>query len=341
MFNALLIAALTLQQPQMSDSARALYQSIKQMLPEYQAARRELAAYDSEERARRRREWAEPLDTMRFGPLEVIAAKRQSRDAFALFARVYARRSAEFEGLSAQKPAVVLMEYGSPVRIFREMAMTPAPQLLYAPSHDKERQERAVNGAIDETIKVFLTPAMQAWVGDGLLRAWQTQNVYRELATSDLGVVRKCYAGDGNGCADALGLVPHDFAAWYTAKEVREMVARAALWRPDWHVHECVNRNDDAECIKSLEMYGGLPTPLTTTARANFLLYALKRGGAGSLARLGNGAALAPMTAEWRAYIERSVDEQNRNLAGVGGVAIFWVLLMLGLSFRSTRRRFG
>ena len=344
----LLVASLSKRQqhplPPMSDSARAAYNRVVAMLPAYNAAKREMIAYDSAERARRTHEWQERLDTAAFGPLRVIAAHRQSAEGFALFRHVYAQREAQFDGVNPTRPVVILLEVGQPVPIFREMNRGQNTHTLWLNDVSTKRMRyEMIDRGIDQAIYDLLPSRLQNWIGDGLIRASRSDDVFRELATSDVKAVRRCYDGSGKDCADALGLVPHDRATWYTPEQLRDLVRRMSYYQMNFALSQCVQKRVYSVCADYLRHYGDIPTPLSTTARGNFLLYTLARGGRGSIARVAasDGTFLESTAAAWSRAVAAQANSARRNIAGVGGVAVFWMLLLLGLSFRSTRRRFG
>jgi hypothetical protein len=169
------------------------------------------------------------------------------------------------------------------------------------------------------------------WLGSALLpgddAVLAQQNVYVELVTSPLRLVRRCFDGDVDACRDGLALdgLGGAIERWWTAPERRWIVttrfAEYFVNRPATRALglECMDRGVDSACVRLLASLEPttLPRPLSAGACLSLLRAALEHGGRDAYARLladslsavpdrlarASGMSAAALLARWRGTV--------------------------------------
>jgi hypothetical protein len=180
---------------------------------------------------------------------------------------------------------------------------------------------------------------------------------YTRLITHPAVVSTRCYQGDLDACADALGL-RYDSAAmlrWYNGRQQREMVQRAGPFVAySRDARRCVDEGDPDRCAAAMRARWpeGLPAPLLTDTRTSLIGVALAIGGDGAWGRFltGEGSLAARLERAAGVPLERVVASWRdavlaaRSPAPVVPVShalatIVWVGLLGAAATRSSRWR--
>lgn len=220
--------------------------------------------------------------------------------------------------------------------------------------------EEKIARTLGEVLMRSAPAEVSAWTGGALTSsAGDLPWVARELVTRASTVVRRCYEGDLEGCAQATGLRGGEapWRNWFTAPERRLYVERmvrpsdasgSALW------DGCVRAGMDDACMVILRGRA-LPAPLTPRARSSLLSLALETGGPGAFHRLREagggdlshaleaaaGVPLDTLLASWRREVLATRRSAWAGLSRSPVTLLLWILLFGALASRSTRWRLG
>ena len=274
------------------------------LLPELHAASQALHYGDSLRAEARRRRRIE-LDSAVIGPFIVITHDKEGREHFRNFSTAVNERAAILRGLQAS-PMELWVERDVPRGdgLHEHARLAKARHIRIFGSSPRLRL-RFTRVAVDNAVFGYLPSNVQTWLNDSDLSKGRAHPlIYRELATSQSRLVQDCYRGVLAACTHAL---------------------------------QFTNRERGS---------------LSSLARASLLLHALEMGGAGSLARLRAAGDLQPADAiaaaarqpvnrvvqSWRNAITRGY-VSHAGLPGAAAAAVFWGLIALMVSLRSTRRR--
>jgi hypothetical protein len=303
---------------------------------------------------------AEKLDTVFVGPLTVIARPAFIEEARAYIADSWKDFETSAQGAEGQLRGITIMvEASKPVSMFRQMAHRPRHMLLQLPSLLSLQARRAYGmRAIGTQVTTTAPPAIRTWLmGAPLSSESNDARVYRELAVSRSDAAAKCFRQQVEGCIDALAMVPPDslWSTWYSAAQLRELTLESTEGGRRGRTSEldaCIRLNRVESCASYLRWGHTVPLPLSASARAAFLRYALERGGQGSLARLLNSNAdvqsaieaaarqpIEPLVASWRAEVQKAKPEMHAGVTRSRIAIVFWLLVCAGLAMRSTRWR--
>ncbi len=302
-----------------------------------------------------------PVDTFSWGPFRLVALPKQRELAETSFARAWAEVEPFAAGAeSLFEPWTFLVFY----YWSNEGMLLTGDSLFVKIGMSRRYPERYLEEKIarilGEVLMRSAPPEVRAWTG-GALRAsagnlpW----VARELVTRASTVVRRCYEGDLEGCAQATGLRGGDepWLNWFTAPERRLYVERmvrpgdasdSALW------DGCVRAGMDDACMVILRGRP-LPAPLTPEARASLLGLALETGGPGAFLRLREGGSgdlareleaaagvpLDTLLASWRREVLATRTSAWAGLVRSPLTLLLWILFFGALASRSTRWRLG
>lgn len=339
------------------DSVSAQRARIDSIIPAYEAALRAVQVRDSVNRARRLARQLESLDTARAEGFVVIAPEAISSAAFRAFREAFRQRSAIVRGIPAQESVTLLVHNGLGADVYQSMADRPRHRVAAMWGRLHRARARSMERALDDAMVELLPVAVREWLLDQhLSRGREYDNAFRELATTPSRLARECHAGDARRCLDALGLgQPLDSMRGHSDAQLRALAARMSV-PPDLISERsgCVEQNDMRSCFELFRQYRGVPYPLDKTPRASFLMFALITGGEGALMRLEQtnvsvAAAIAAaagetpeqLAAHWLAHLR---DQTTLTHAGVARAVVpttFWIVVVLLIAMRSTRRRFG
>jgi hypothetical protein len=330
---------------------------IDSLLPQVAAARSAMIRADSLERAARMTVDGEPLDTAIVQSLTIIAPRSQFNETVAAFQIAAARAQELLSGLPRDRRLVLAVEWQiKPHSGLQALARREGLRSVAIYGGTRARRAQSVEAALADAVLPLMPDSMRAWLQDQIWsRGVETDNVHRQLATSPAPDAGACLRNDMNACARALGLAPQrDALQGYSREHVRALAKarlnpyeNGALWRA------CVGGGDTEACMHYIKQTGGLPPALPPFGRANFLMYALERGGPGALARLispehANAAAaiaaagkqpLPVLINGWRQNIEAQRAVSYAGLSKGILAALLWSIAAAFVAMRSTRRR--
>ena len=308
-----------------------------------QARERARAKVQERERAERERR-ARTLDTLQVGPLRALVPVGEGGRARPYYEAAWAY----YEPLLGGE---IPPRLGSRDFVFRK------PPLW--------RREAEVRGAVrhevGKAISDELPAAQRGWIGNAAVGfAPAPQSLYRELVLAPSRVAERCRAGAVEACWDAMGAVPRtdplaDVRAWYTQAE-RRLVAGARV-DPSEAWAACAQGGVPEACDAYLAERRDRVVPLGGGARASVVALALELGGEGALTRFARGVTAPPdfreavgrtagmdpdaVMTEWHRRVTTAAPDRAGLARGARLAALFWVLVFLGLSTRSTRWRLG
>ena len=313
------------------------------------------------EMVRKLREDQLPVDTFSVGPFRVISLPEQRGLAEEVILGAWEELGPMVNGSEdLLKPWTFLVHY----YWTRDGMVRSGDTLVRGVELSRRFPEaslhRAALDAVGNTLMKSLSPEMQIWSGGqpkvGTNRIpW----VARELISTPSMAARRCYRGDLEWCAEALGLRGDEggWERWYTAEERRFYIEGSTHPRGDRETaiwEGCVYAGMDDACEVFLRDREPV-IPLSTEARASFLDHALWTGGSGAFRRLrGAGgepildrllaAASVPedtLLASWRQEVLAARPSAWGGLARSPLSLLFWVVLFAGMAVRSKRWRLG
>ncbi|GMR12512.1 MAG: hypothetical protein BMS9Abin29_0701 [Gemmatimonadota bacterium] len=329
-------------------------------------------------KAARREEWERrvgvsdaTLDTVRVGPLTVIAPPDQLDEAADLYRRAWSRYAA-----SVTDSSVLLGDIAFGFQISSRgfvMRNTDTWQAIRVRpwTTDVERQVLAV-GAIAAVLGRRMPEDLGSWAGAVPLLGdrpgkrptfrWPAvyERAYRYLAIQPARSASLCFDGDVDRCVMALGL--DEDASWedlYTMEEIRALVTHFGPARSQGEQQErwsCLTEGDDAACITVvLDVDPSASIPLPRRVRSSLLRYALEAGGEGAFSRLfsgddttiserledASGMGVHELVEAWRSRVIASRPDVIAGMPLSVAVALAWIGLMSFLGLRSTRWRIG
>lgn len=340
-------------QSRTSPEAAAYRARLDSLIPVYREASRALAVADSVRDAELLAAQREPLDSVAIPPFVLVMPKSKAEGVVPLFRQVLADRSALIAQLDRAPHITLLIEGDSQYRPFRSMSKAPRHHIVSLRGGDAKKVRKNTANAVDDALLDLAPPAVQEWLVDGrIIHGRNGKAAYRELATSPSRITKRCYAGVTDDCLTALGLgAPLDSTRGYSNEEIRTLAVRRGGGRVRAYAN-CRDAGIIEHCYDVLRAYGGPPLPLGRVARASFLVFALERGGTGSLARLHAGgpdakAAIAAaaradiqtVAREWRNHIEAAKPVANAGTGRASIVTLLWAAAAMAFSLRSTRRR--
>ena len=294
----------------------------------------------------------EPLDSVTIPPFVLVTPHSKAARLFPVFRRALADRGALIAQLDRAPAITLLIEADSQYRAFRPMSKVPRHHIVSMRGGAARDQKNAAN-AVDDALLDLAPPAVQEWLVDGrITHGRDGKSTYRALATSPSRLAKGCYDGVINDCLTALGLgAPLDSTRGYSNEEIRTLAVRRRGSSGRAYAN-CRDAGIMEQCYALLRPYGGPPLPLGKIPRSSFLVFALERGGSGSLARLHTGgpdakaaiaaaarADLPTVASEWRKHIEAAKPVANAGTGRAGIVTLLWAAAAMLFSLRSTRRR--
>lgn len=352
---AWLLAAANAHAQSPAADPRVLGARLDSLMPAYRAARDAMLRSDSIRQAQRADSAKVPLDTVTRAPIILVMRPEDRASIEAALARVWPARASLATAIDTPA-AVVLVANGEDVLYFDQLAKRPHhSRVNLQRSGLREDPEATLLYAIDLALFDVLPVEVREWLGENTFaRNDEFAFAYRELATSQSPLVRRCFAGDAAACLGALGLGAQGQPAhWYTPEQLRNLVIFRRGPAPDGSTKKqrCLHAGDADACLAYLQRVGGIPKPLSAGARATFLMLVLQTGGQGSMERLRHGATIeerlenaagTSLHAVADAWQRRVRAERPPVYAGadrVHLVTMLWILLVLGIAMRSTRWR--
>lgn len=327
-------------------------------------------------RAARREEWERrvgvsdaTLDTLRVGPLTVIAPPDQLDEAADLYRRAWSRYAAAVTDASALLGDIAFGFQISSRGFVARNTNTGQAVRVRPWTTDVDKQVLAV-GAIAAGLGRRMPKDLASWAGAVPLLGdrpgrrptlrWPAvyEEAYRDLAIQPARSASLCFDGDVDRCVMALGL--DEDASWedlYTMEETREFVTRFGPARSQGERRErwsCLTERDDAACITVvLDVYPSASIPLPRQVRSSLLRYALEAGGEGAFSRLishddttiserledASGMGVYELVTAWRARVMESRPEATAGLPLSVAAALLWIGLLSFFGLRSTRWR--
>ncbi len=223
-------------------------------------------------------------------------------------------------------------------------------------------RDGAIGRFIGGVLARDLPEDLRTWAGDFLIRADPTDEIeqaYRALVTTASSAVTDCYDGVLDRCWDAMGLDHQDewASAWYTAAERRELVRRLGPSSgplPEGALASCVDDERDDACAAVFAYRGAAASiPLPPRARMTLLAHALSLGGPEAFTRLvtdtevsikdrlvrASGVSADSLISSWRAATFQAWPDVHSDTKKIRWSSLMWLLVLAGVSTRSTRWR--
>lgn len=187
-------------------------------------------------------------------------------------------------------------------------------------------------------------------------RAWS--EAYVELMTVESLALRRCQAGNADGCLAALGVLPDDasaFQGWYAPEDYRSLVRLVRYDAKDTaaatRMRRCREQGDGEACIALMAQLPRerIAPPLSREARHLFVEEVLRAGGEGAYARLMDargsmphrlraaaGVPLEQVADRWRARVIAARPRESRVSPVLALATLGWCGLLTLAAF--TRR---
>jgi len=369
-FLALLLAStlawvgpLRAQEHTASEQEEALARALDSLMPLYARASAEAAAARAARAARENARNHPRIDTVRVGPLHVIALPDQVPLARGMFGEAWKTYEPEFGTSEALSRAFFTFRWSA---VRKEIYVSDDVRRVEAPGYlPRSRVQRSILNAIGTALAGDYedTRLAREWYGGPVVRPRDPAAIYREMAAGAAKANRACIDGDAVGCEHALGLaVDGDpYSTLYTPEERRALVSRMyiATNSPQARLaDECARSQEACDELLAESAQGShieYFSPLSRHARASLLWFALERGGPGAWERLlahpetspeealrdVSGMGLTPLVEAWRAWVVGFRPARRASVSAGVLSALFWVLVLAGLAMRSTRWRLG
>jgi hypothetical protein len=315
-------------------------------------------AADAARKEERLRVLGTQIDTFQVGPFQVVARVREAGLARRYFEQAWDRYA---EALGNEPTAleghVFIFGKGDELLGLDTDASTRVGTRYM--SMDRDREISRIFGIV---ISKGMPEDLTTWVGNFYIRSDPTRELewgYRSLVTTPSVVVSNCFEGVLDSCWDAMGLDHQDDWAnsWYTASERRLLVSspnssRGA--RVDGIVSSCVDNQRDDACSAVLAERGATAhIPLPQGTRMTLVAQALALGGPEAYRSLAtdsdapirdrliqaSGVSADSLISSWRsATLQARPDVHGDTQRGLWST-LFWMLILAGVSTRSTRWR--
>ena len=306
----------------------------------------------------RRLDRAISTDSVRIGPFVVIAPSEQAREARRDFERAWAPYAA-FIGSESTSIHGIVFGYQSE-RPYKDIGVPRPRDLRIASQWLRGEGVYAAGQFIGGVLRHDLPEDVSVWLSDFYLREDSDRELewtYRSLVTSRSVAVADCFEGILDRCWDAMGLRHRDgwWENWYDGAQRAWLVSihfRSVRQDQDVLRAACLEGSDDDACVDLLGTTRPF-IPLPTTARVSLLGHALTLGGAGAFHELSTGpegsiedrlARVAGVPAEeliasWREAVLAQRPDVREGSRQSRWTSLMWLLVLAGLSMRSTRWR--
>lgn len=329
-------------------------------------------------KAARREEWQRKvgarvatLDTVRVGPLTIIAPPDQLDEAADLYRRAWSGYAASVTDASALLGDIKFgFQISSRGFVFRDTDTWQAVRVRPWTT-EVDKQILAV-GAIAMVLGRRMPKDLGSWAGAMPLLGdrpgrrptfrWPAvyEEAYRGLAIQAARSASQCFDGDTDACVMALGL--DEDASWedlYSMEETRALVTRLGRTRSQREQDQrwaCLTGGDDDACIAGLaDADPRAYIPLRPRVRYSLLLFTLEVGGEGAFSRLiveddgsitqrledASRMNIHGLVAAWRTRVIESRPDVTAGMPLSVVVTLLWIGLMSFFGLRSTRWRIG
>jgi len=313
---------------------------------------------DAERKEERLRLLGTQIDTFQVGPFQVVARIQEAGLARRYFQRGWDRYA---EALGDQPTSleghVFIFGKGDELLGLDTQASTRVGTRYMSTDRD-----RAISRIFGNLIATGLPEDLTTWVGDFYIRSDPKRELewgYRSLVTTPSVVVSDCFEGVLASCWDAMGLEHQDDWAnrWYTAPERRMLVSspnRSIGAMVEGVVSSCVDNQRDDACSAVLAERGATAhIPLPQGSRMTLVAQALTLGGPEGYRSLAtdsdapikdrlvqaSGVSADSLISSWRAVtLQARPDVHGDTQRGLWST-LFWMLILAGVSTRSTRWR--
>lgn len=302
-----------------AQSEEELLQRIETLRLEMGEAARAYNEYIERERRAAAERGHTPVDTLRIGPLRVIARPDQSDLAREIFGEVWEEEFAHIP--ESALPENLYFAFQWRVR-FDRIRMAPARERegsvirveldrLYHPLRADARVR--VHGTISDALVGQLPQdaPVRRWLQFGSDLDWQ--RAYRVVAMNASGssAHRGCLAADAAACWTALGLGPDGSVEALGPPGT----SAAPRWTLMWHA---VSVGGEGAWERLRERADAPPAELLTHV---------------------SGLSPEELAAHWAGELEGRRPRLSADLAGDRWIALIWILVFTGLTLRSTRWR--
>jgi len=303
------------------------------------------------------------VDTVRIGTLTVLRAPGVPPALPAGAAGAWRALDSRFGGQTRTLGSVTFV-----------LGISGAPPLVHHPppgarglgitaAADSGALARTLASAAAGVISEHSDAAFREWLGGGLSPSPEPPHVlteaYVELATEPWTVVRRCHAGDLDGCRRMLGLVADEdyLDQWYDDEDRRHLVAAESGATERWTAQHwaCVDGGSIDACRALVRAGDGdlAHPPVTRAARATVVDLTLALGGPGAYDRLmataghpiaqrlaaAAGVSSDSLLRSWHARV-MAARPTAVTLDRTGAWTAFgWVLVAAALALRSSRWR--
>lgn len=308
------------------------------------------------------------IDTLQVGPFHVVTPVQQVNLARGYFERAWARYTAtvgsertSLEGhvfIFGRGEALWGLDLNGGTRV--NPRFMPGLYMDYA-----------IGRILGGVLATGWPDDLRTWAGDRFPMAEAPANsrdmqvpselewAYKSLVTTSSVAVADCYDGALDRCWDALGLNHRDewATAWYTASERRSLV-RSLMPSPNPGIAgmraSCLDAQSDDACSAVLvDRDAAASIPLPEGTRMTLLTHALELGGLEGYTRLvsntdgpikdrlvsASGVSADSLIGSWRAAILEARPDAHGDLRMARWSSLFWLLVLAGVSTRSTRWR--
>jgi hypothetical protein len=273
---------------------QALQERIETLIPLVNDANRRARAADSMFFSSKGE--AGEQETIRVGPLTIVALTGQAEEARELFAEAWSAYAPLF-GTGADYFTYFVFAYhrGSGEGPVVPRSLGIAKEIDFGYMVSRETMRESVRSALSTALANALPGEITAWEGSipiELPSEATHARVYRDLVLAPSPAAQACLSGDERDCWSGMGVVEegaNPLTAWYSANDQRIRVEKSRYVDPQAESLRglCMSGNPPA-CSEWLATFIPLSAlaPVPNSARASLIEFALRRGGAGALERL-------------------------------------------------------
>ena len=298
------------------------------------------------------------VDSFQVGPFLVVARVREVNLARRYFEQAWSRYATALgaERTSLEGRVFIFAKGDALLGLDRQGSTRVTTRFM------PRDRDRAIGRILGGVIAADLPDDLRTWVGDFFIRADPTRELelaYRSLVRTASAAATDCYDGTLDRCWDALGLDHQDewATAWYTASERRWFVRRLTLSSNplvEGILSSCLDAEKDDACTALLVDRGAAASiPLPPGARMTLVAHALALGGPEGYTRLitdteapikdrlarASGVSADSLISSWRAATLQARPDVHGDTKKSGWSSLIWLLILAGVSTRSTRWR--
>lgn len=307
------------------------------------------------------REERTPVDTIRVGPIRVVAHPDEVRDARAIMEDAWST----FSDMVVHSPIMDRAVVGFAWRDKSDDMVLEQPyKKVEAPRWQTRAfmNRQAVTALGSLLTEDFTDSPLGRWSSGPVREPLVPSNIYRELVLTPSKANQACLSGEAHACWNALGLglATDSLDVWWSPAQRKAVVLRRGSFSWDSsdrkELYRRCGQNDQAACDSIFRSFGpAVIQPLETEPRVSLIWLALVRGGPGSYDRLLAASGEGPEAALTRAsgmsaddlaaaWLEWVRGKRPVAYAGTGRVVLVvagWFLILGWLATRSTRWRLG